>query len=117
MIELNDLNPEVVTPKKAANINENSKISRQKKETDWIIKIEHNDKTTTENTTEQPAVAVKELEIPVVDKGQTSTTNPKPFLASGFDEHLRHKLTAGYTEPSMESDEVSRFWFDNSHPP
>lgn len=72
------------------------------------MEVETNDKTTTENTTKKRACTGEALEIPVVEKAQTSTRKPRPVVQFDFDDQLGHKLPTGYRVPWTEVDEIIR---------
>lgn len=111
--ELNDFKYEVAIPKIAINIDDNSTRSLEIKEKGETSEIDPNDKTIRENTTAKPAGSGEALEIPVLKKAPTSTTESMPAVHSSFDDQPGYMLPAGYPEFSMEIDEVSSFWADN----
>lgn len=67
------------------------------------IEIMANDKKTKGNTLEKAAGTGKALEVPVVEKAQTSRTNPKPVVQSNVDDQLGHKPPTGYTNRTRKS--------------
>lgn len=79
--------------------------------------IEPNKKLTKKNTTDKPAGTSEALDIWVVVKAHTSTTRLRPVTQFPCDDQLRHKLLPGYTEPSLEIDEVKHSWVDSCHRP
>lgn len=97
MIELEHLEPEIATPKKASKIDDSSISGRQSNIKDETTETMPSYRTTTENTTKKHdgtgeplelLVAEKHdgtgetLELSVVEKSQTSTPKPKLVIHS-----------------------------------
>lgn len=68
VIELRSFEPEVAPPKKAIEADENSTQSRPRKMKEGTTIVKPKDRTTMENTTENPACIGKALEISAVEK-------------------------------------------------
>lgn len=81
--------------KKAAKIDKNSTLYRPRMTKNGTNEIEPNDQMIKENTTENHAGTDEALEMRVVKKAQTSTTNPKLMVYSGLDDQKGHKLQSG----------------------
>lgn len=88
MPELDNLEQESASPKKAAKIDKNSTPSRQRKKKEGTTEIDHNEKTTMKNTTKKPDGTFNALYIPAVDRAQTSMTKPRALVSFGLDEQL-----------------------------
>lgn len=68
MLELEELKPEVALTKKAANIDDNRRPSRQRRTKEGTTEFEHGNKATINNAWENPPGTGKALEIPVNEK-------------------------------------------------